>query len=85
MPLPVHLRRGVVVVQDFVPDWEQPPVWWASGTAGHADADWREIRALRRWQAAVQAWGAQHGLSTGELGRLGYWPGRPPPFAAGSV
>lgn len=80
-----HLRRDVVVVEDFVPDWEQSPVWWGSGTGGYTDAEWRSLRSWRRWQAAVEVWGATRDLSTGELRRLGYWPTRLPPFVAESV
>ena len=76
----MHLRRGEVVVEDFVPSSEQPPWWWGSSTAGYSHSGWREIRALRRWQDAVEQWGAERGLSTGDLRRLGHWPGRPPPF-----
>jgi hypothetical protein len=56
---PESLRRGSVVVEDFVPWSEQPPEYWGM----RDDSDWREIRAMRRWQAAVQDWGAQRGLS----------------------
>ena len=77
---PHSLRRDVVVVEDFVPSWEQPPSWLAGEPEG--DEWWRRIRALRRWQDAVAGWAAERGLSRHQAQRLGwYWPSHPPPFA----
>ena len=81
--LPVRLRRGEVIVEDFVSPSEQPPSWWELNNANYnnIDSGWREIRALTRWQDAVEQWGAERGLSVRDLRRLHHWPGRPPPFA----
>lgn len=78
--LPPELCREAVTVEDFVPPSEQPPSWW-SDTDGPAYRDWRRIRALRRWQDAVQEWGTDHGLDPRELTTLGHWPTHPPLFA----
>lgn len=76
---PDELRRGNVVIEDFVPPWEQPPAYWsAPGGPGCSDASWRSIRALRRWQDAVEKWGGEHGLHRSALMKLGLWPTRPP-------
>jgi hypothetical protein len=78
--LPAQLRCGAVTVEDFVPSGEQPPHWWGRGGADDSDAEWRKIRALRRWQDAVTAWGAERGLDVRQLRALGFYPGRPPRF-----
>lgn len=75
---PAHLCRGAVTVEDFVAPSERPPINWPG-----SPYLWREIRALRRWQAAVTAWGRAGRLSVQDLRRAGYWPTTPPPFARG--
>lgn len=82
------LRRDGQTVERWVgPDEHEPydrrtRVVGAGGDPREvADAEWRQITALRRWQAAVTEWGAEHGLDTRALRRMGHWPTYPPPPA----
>ncbi|MER5263074.1 hypothetical protein ABTZ99_13495 [Actinosynnema sp. NPDC002837] len=75
--LPEELRRGVARVEDFVTVSEKPP------DRGHPDpAGWRRFTAWRRWQAAVEAWGAERGLERPALMAAHYWPSSPLAFDA---
>jgi hypothetical protein len=78
--LPPELAPDVVVISDFVADDEAPPDYWTTGSGGYTDASWRRITALRRWQHAVDAWGAARGVSVRELRAAGLRPVTPPPF-----
>lgn len=53
--LPTELRRDAVTVELFAARSERPPSYW-SDADGLEYRDWRWIRALRRWQSAVEMW-----------------------------
>ena len=74
--LPAHLRRDAVRVEDFVP-WEEPV---ASVGEDPPYLTFRRLRAWRRWQDAVSAWGAERGLDVPQLRALGLYPIQPPRF-----
>jgi hypothetical protein len=75
--LPEHLRYDAVRVEDFVP-WEEPV---SSVGEDPPYLAFRRLRAWRRWQAAVTAWGAERDLDVPQLRALGLWPVSPPRFA----
>jgi len=74
--LPEHLRRDVVRVEDFVP-WDEPV---SSVGEDPPYLTFRRLRAWRRWQAAVTAWGAGQGFDERQLRALSLWPTQPPRF-----
>jgi hypothetical protein len=74
--LPEHLRRDAVRVEDFVP-WEEPVSSLGENPPYLA---FRRLRAWRRWQDAVTAWGAERGLDVPQLRALGLYPIHPPRF-----
>jgi hypothetical protein len=79
-PLPFELRPESVVVEDFVAPDEQPPADWTGERPPHEC--WRRLRAWRRWQDAVTAWGAERDLDVPELCARGLYP-RQRPFGVG--
>jgi hypothetical protein len=74
--LPEHLRRDSVTVEQFVP-WDEPLF---SVGEDPPYLTFRRLRAWRRWQAAVIAWGGERGLDVRQLRALGLWPVQPPRF-----
>ena len=79
-PLPWGLRRENVTVETFVPTGEQPRSLYGSNEP--RDLIWRrKLVAWRRWQAAVETWGDEHGMDYWELRARRLWPQQPPPFA----
>jgi hypothetical protein len=78
--LPFRLRPENGVVEDFVLPEEQPPADWIGEDPPYRC--WRRLRAWRRWQTAVEAWGAECGLGVSQLRALGLYPVQPPPFGA---
>jgi hypothetical protein len=81
-PLPFKLRPENVVVEDFVSPDEQPPPDWTGENPPFEC--WRRLRAWRRWQDAVIAWGTEQGLDVPELCARGLYP-RQRPFSAETV
>jgi hypothetical protein len=77
-PLPFKLRPENVVVEDFVSPDEQPPADWTGENPPYEC--WRRLRAWRRWQDAVIAWGTEQGLDVPQLRTLGLYPIQPPRF-----
>lgn len=76
--LPVGLRRENVTVESFV-SWEEQPL----SEYGGEDPPylwWRKLRSWRRWQAAVEEWGAERDLDVRQLRALGLYPSQPPRF-----
>jgi hypothetical protein len=75
--LPEHLRRDAVRVEDFVP-WDEP----VASVVGEDPPylAFRRLRAWRRWQDAVTAWGAERDLDVPQLRALGLYPIHPPQF-----
>jgi hypothetical protein len=75
--LPAALRPESVVVQSFVPGWEQPPAAWFQwpehGGLSRAvqDGIWRKIIALRRCRARCASGAPSGTLTSGSCGRWG--------------
>lgn len=76
--LPPELRRERVCVETFVGPQEQPPSWWGSSVS-----EWRQLRAFRRWQDAVESWGMSQGMDRQDLMEMHVWPTSPPRFRGG--
>src|SRR4051794_2311121 len=84
--LPWELRPENVTVETFVSRWEEPAEPYSPlvdpSFEGGSYPSWRRLRAWRRWQEAVTAWGAAQGLSITDLRKAGLWPTHRPPFAS---
>jgi hypothetical protein len=74
--LPPHLRRDSVTVETFVA-WDEPI---ACVGEDPPYLTFRRLRAWRRWQDAVEGWGAERALDVRQLRALGFWPVSPPRF-----
>ena len=58
--LPAQLQRFNPL--DWIQPDERPPPWWAND-----EHTWQQVRGLRRYLNALEAWAADHGTTRWEL------------------